>query len=809
MPPVVPLLLEPGSDKQAGLTFLLQNVWVEAWDPRAPDLVRGTLAGTPPIELYGEDRPDPRQSICPYRGLQVFREEDAAFYFGREPDIEALASAVARHPMAAVVGPSGSGKSSLVRAGLFPRLRQARDEQVWQMLEMMPGRDPFRALADQLLPLREPKRYLGWSKREIDVEIDDLMMRLERGGADHLVRVIGQIHEEEPGTTHLLLLVDQWEELYTERPSASGTTIDPAERRRRFIDMLVDAVRETPLQVVLTLRADYWGEVLNDAALMQRLAKNEAVVHLVALDRDALASTISKPAERAGLDMPDALAEALLNDAEGQPGDLPLLEFALQQVWAACHQSRSGALSLAAYRDMGGLADAIVTEADKLYHRLEQSEREAVPGLFAALVQVEEQRNDLRRRAPIAQLNSAAQAVARRFADARLLVTSRDLESCEDLVEVAHEALLRHWPRLEEWIDARRDALLTIRKLQADCRGWCAKDKHPSYLWSHEQVREAAAAIAQLGDELVLSADEQEFLGPIAPAVMLTELEQPETNHHRRLLIGERLDVLGDPREGVGLMVDGLPDLDWCRITGGEVNVEIRADPDIFYSPVKEALGRQRKPFSMSRFPITVAQFRAFIEAADGWRDPAWWADDLYRDPEGTSYDFGRFGNHPAVYVSWFDAMAFCRWLGRRLDRSISLPDEWQWQLGASGGDASRAYPWGADSEANMEPHLANTFESRLGRPTSVGMYPAGASPASVFDLGGTVWEWCLNKFEAPEATLSAADDFDLRVLRGGSWASYRDNARCAARDRYYPNNRISDVGFRVVCSSPITATDP
>src|SRR4029077_7884913 len=112
-------------------------------------------------------------------------------------------------------------------------------------------------------------------------------------------------------------------------------------------------------------------------------------------------------------------------------------------------------------------------------------------------------------------------------------------------------------------------------------------------------------------------------------------------------------------------------------------------------------------------------------------------------DPDRTRYEFGRFGNHPAVYVSWFDAVAFCRWLSRRVGLDIRLPDEWQWQLAATGGDERNVFPWGADWNVNQEPWRANTFESRLRQSTALGMYPAGATlgQAAILDMAGTVWE--------------------------------------------------------------------
>jgi formylglycine-generating enzyme required for sulfatase activity/energy-coupling factor transporter ATP-binding protein EcfA2 len=829
--PVIPVLLEPGSQDQAGLIFLRQNTWVEYSDPRAPDLITGAIRGQAPAELYDAQHPDPRTLICPYRGLNVFRENDADFYFGRDAYIENLSRAVDCHPIVAVVGPSGSGKSSLVRAGLMPRLRRQRSGRVWQIAAVIPGKRPFLSLARALLPLREPAKMLEWSKAQIDRETEDLERRFERDGAEHLGHVVEQILEEEPGTSHVMLFVDQWEELYSYRPAQDAAAqAAHAKTLRGFTDMLLAVVGQWPVQVLLTLRADFWGEVLNDEPLAARL--EVATVHLCAMDRSALAEVIRRPAEMTHLRIDEALVEALLDDAFGQPGDLPLLEFALQQLWNARSDSQ---LMLAAYDAMGRLGKAIVTHADAVYRKLGAAERAAVPGVFAALVQVDEARTDLRRRARLAELSGAGQTLARRLASERLLVTGRDMDSGEELVEVAHEALLRHWPKLDDWIRERRGALLTLRQLQSDAETWRAKGEHPSYLWSHERIREVVAALGQVGEEVVLSPAEREFLGPIEPAAMRRELEQAATTHARRALIGERLAVLGDPRPGVGNGEGGTPAIEWCAVAGGEVAIHL-----------ERLIRRGTKPrwrrvdtFRIARYPITVAQYRSFIETEDGWRDPAWWHPDLYRDPEGDSYNFGRFANEPAVYVSWFDAMAFCRWLTQRYRdtgrltpaQAIRLPNEWEWQQAATGGDPENIYPWGPDWDPGRELHRANTFENRLGRVTAVGMYPAGAVkgvPEEVssrsatlsgdqgqpqagrgahtpVDMAGNVWEWCLNKYDTPDVAESRADDFDKRVLRGGAWIYDQDVCRAAYRVRSDPVSRGDDIGFRLCLSSPIT----
>lgn len=280
-------------------------------------------------------------------------------------------------------------------------------------------------------------------------------------------------------------------------------------------------------------------------------------------------------------------------------------------------------------------------------------------------------------------------------------------------------------------------------------------------------------------------------------------LERPQTSHRDRALIGARLGTLGDPRPGVGIDANRTPDIAWCAVPGGEVAIEIERR-------LLPGSKTRRKPvgdFHIARYPITAGQYRAFLEAEDGWPDRQWWGEDLYRDPEGDSYDLKRYANHPALYVSWFDALAFCRWLSARLGLELRLPDEWEWQRAATGGDPARVFPWGTDWDPKQEPHRANTFESRLGAATAVGMYPAGASPTGVLDMAGTVWDWCLNKHDSPDLTGSRRDDFDERVLRGGSWSDYRGFARSG--DRYWSNpdyriDRYDFVGFRVLCSSPI-----
>ncbi|HMW55626.1 MULTISPECIES: SUMF1/EgtB/PvdO family nonheme iron enzyme [Candidatus Accumulibacter] len=268
-------------------------------------------------------------------------------------------------------------------------------------------------------------------------------------------------------------------------------------------------------------------------------------------------------------------------------------------------------------------------------------------------------------------------------------------------------------------------------------------------------------------------------------------LDDPATTPARRAAIDDRLAMLpeGDRRPGVGLRADGVPDIVWHAIPGGEVRLEIEAK-----GLWKRLCGRPSfrvEPFHIARYPVTVAQWRPFVAAPDGY-------DALVRQPLGWDPAPQRgHDNQPATLLTWIEAMAYCRWLSGLLGYPVRLPTEWEWQQAASGGEPANDYPWGDWQEGR-----ANTYESRLGRLTAVGLHPAGQSAQGVLDLAGNVWEWCLNESEAPKKVAEGGDA--RRVVRGGSWIYVRDFARCAYRHHVHPGARFDDVGFRMWCDSPI-----
>jgi formylglycine-generating enzyme required for sulfatase activity len=261
-----------------------------------------------------------------------------------------------------------------------------------------------------------------------------------------------------------------------------------------------------------------------------------------------------------------------------------------------------------------------------------------------------------------------------------------------------------------------------------------------------------------------------------------------------RAAAGRIINRLGDPRQGTGLKQDRLPDIDWVHIPAGELVYGEGDDKKILH------LSR----FFISRYLITNVQFAAFVNAIDGYVNPAWWtvAGLEWKGEQTIPEEYGdadfRLPNHPRVYITWYEAIAFCRWLSDKLKRVITLPTEQQFERVAR-GTAGNEYPWGSEYRedcANIDTSWDDE-KNYVGQPTAVGIYPRGTSVEGVYDLSGNVWEWCLNEYYRPENV--QAEGAKTRVLRGGAWDYDRQLARATYRLNRVPNLRTSNFGFRVV----------
>jgi hypothetical protein len=254
----------------------------------------------------------------------------------------------------------------------------------------------------------------------------------------------------------------------------------------------------------------------------------------------------------------------------------------------------------------------------------------------------------------------------------------------------------------------------------------------------------------------------------------------------RRAELGDALAELGDPRPGVGVS-GGLPDLEWCPVPAGRF---VMGDPGMQHSLDLPA-------FQITKYPITVAQYQAFVDAADGFQNPHWWESLHSEARQDRSSERGGIADHPAVNVSWYEAMSFCAWLASRLGKTVRLPTEQEWEKAARSID-ERTYPWGADyvsGFSNLDERWGSAYS--LKRTTTVGLYPQGVSPYGALDMSGNVWEWTLTDYWRSRNDTLKTDA--PRTVRGGSWRSYESFATTFFRHTRPADFRAPDLGFRVI----------
>ncbi|MEU9353478.1 WD40 repeat domain-containing protein [Streptomyces griseoloalbus] len=397
---------------------------------------------------------DPRP---PYRGLTRYEPDDAALFFGRDRLVDRLTELTGRHRFTAVFGPSGSGKSSLLRAGLIPWLRDPDrgGDAPAAVRVLTPGANPRHTHGDRLDPVPDT-------------------------GAD------------------TWLIVDQFEELYT--------LCTDRTQRDAFVERLL-AARSlgSRLRVVIAVRADFLGRCTEHPGLAAAL--QDATLLAGPMDRQELREAVVRPAAAVGLTVERALTTRLLDDVEGAPGALPLMSHALLETW----RHRTGrALTESAYDAAGGLRGAVVRTAEQVYGELTAHEADLARRILLRLVAPGDGTPDTRRPAGHAELGFAdpdgTRGVLERLVRARLLTFD------DGTVELAHEALITAWPRLRGWIDAERDRLRVHRALSEACRTWLDLRRESAALYAGSRLAAARDAFPQDHRDAELTASEQEFL---------------------------------------------------------------------------------------------------------------------------------------------------------------------------------------------------------------------------------------------------------------------------------------------------------
>lgn len=474
----------PDGGSRIGAGFSGSAVWDDAQGGVVGMTVaagRGGLAGTaylvPSAALVDEEVLRPR---CPFRGLAVFGEEDAEFFHGRQDDAERLAQAVGTRPLTVLTGPSGCGKSSLVRAGLLPALR-ARGTTV-SVLRPVQGVRPWTALAQAVVPVLEPAA----GEVERLRKSEELVGLLGDGAGDGRTREVAAglraALERRSGSGGHLIFVDQMEEYAAADPVAA-----------RELLTLLAAVAGAPdegtgsgTRVVATARPGSLDVLVTPETSG---ALSDAVIFLAALSAKGLRQAVTGPVDAtSGLWLEPGLAERIVEDAAGEPGRMPLTEFALTQLWERRERSM---LTHAAYQELGGVAGALVGYAEDAFRaHVPASEEPAARRLFVQLARPDDRGGFTRRPTPVADLDTAAVAVARRLAPGKLVIFGRTSEGTE-IVDLAHEALTRLWPRLRDWLEDSREFRGWQEQLRRDLARWEARSEEAGGLLRGRLLAEA------------------------------------------------------------------------------------------------------------------------------------------------------------------------------------------------------------------------------------------------------------------------------------------------------------------------------
>jgi WD40 repeat protein/serine/threonine protein kinase len=469
--------------------------------------------------MSGIVTPEPQN---PYRGLRAFQEGDADQFYGREAFIDGLLKrlneAETRHSsearFLAVVGPSGSGKSSVLRAGLIPALRDNAlpGSKDWYYREMFPGAYPLEELEAALLRIavNPPPSLLEQLKED------------SRG----LLRAVKRVL---PENGQLFLLIDQFEELFT--------LCESEDARAHFVQIITEAITDprSQIRVVITLRTDFYGHLLQYPAFSALLRNRTEVI--LPMSPEELRRAITAPAGSVGVGFEQGLVELILSEVKDQPGALPLVQYALTELFERREKRQ---LTIALYQASGGVFGALARRADELYAQFDAKGKQIARQLFLRLVTLGEGVEDTRRRVHLAELISIGddQTLARSVIDGfgryRLLTFDRDPTTREPTVEVAHEALIREWAQMREWLNASREDVRLQRRVAGAAAEWVKTGRDASFLASGVRLQQLEGFAT--GTDLALTQEERDYIqAGIAQREREQDKERARQQHEQRL----------------------------------------------------------------------------------------------------------------------------------------------------------------------------------------------------------------------------------------------------------------------------------
>jgi WD40 repeat protein len=500
-------------------------------------LTRGTSSATAKKPLQSTD-------ICPYRGLEFFDEAHAEYFFGREDLTDQLLDELRRGRFVAVVGASGSGKSSLVRAGLIWELRQGKKfsgSDRWRIKLLTPTHRPLKSLASAFVDLSVSDLERAEQLRRAEVFLQDggaglaqlvqASLLTEKGDGGDRPSSFGA--EKRP---HLLLVIDQFEEVFT---LSHGTQAE--QERHQFFKCLTESLQAAGdcLSIVIVLRADFFGKCSLYEKLAQQIEQNMVIV--TPLSYEQIKATIVQPAQKVGLTCEPNLVYTMLLDVIGAPGELPLLQYTLLELWQRrkiAADSGAAYLTLDAYTELGGVRGTLQKRATEIFYSLSLEEQSVAKRIFLALTQLGEGTEDTRRRVFKAELVNSAfsrelvEQTLEKLVAAKLVVTNqseiwqsdegddtvntpiseKSLATssfaqawlCQETIDVAHEALIRNWSLLRSWLDENREVLRRQRRIEQVAQEWnnVGQPKGVEYLLRGGRLIDAEDFLSHYSDDL-------------------------------------------------------------------------------------------------------------------------------------------------------------------------------------------------------------------------------------------------------------------------------------------------------------------
>jgi WD40 repeat protein len=425
-------------------------------------------------------QPKPFDGRCPYKGLDVFEEEDAELFFGRERLVEDLVNRVKESRTVFITGPSGSGKSSLVRAGLIHALKNGaiKNSERWLYETMKPGREPIKDLALAFSRLKSPElsNYFLAHKNESNI-LNECAESVLSGRKDQ----------------RFVLFIDQFEETFTQ--------INGEEERIAFINMLAHAgtVENGRVIVLFAMRSDFVSNCATYPSLNEMLSQEFRQIG--AMQPEELVSAIALPARHVGLPIEDELIARIINDMKGEPGALPLMQFALKDLFDS-QQEKGGviALTLEDYLKHGGIHKSLERHADASLAKLNHSEQELARNIFSGLIEIGRGTQDTKRTALFDELvpaNTKPEEVGnivQKLADARLIIT--DEQAGKDTVTISHEKLIEAWPWLKRLVNENRGVIALQNEIASDAKEWEEHGQDTSYLYRGSRLESAREKIA-------------------------------------------------------------------------------------------------------------------------------------------------------------------------------------------------------------------------------------------------------------------------------------------------------------------------